>query len=270
MNSFLNFFAKGVGVAALCICFCVAWIGFLAVENSWRVFWTISRPHYKLSFKIQMPDGIHSAQTVVEITYFEMPGWETIPFVDFSPNFRSGTNFAGHAAAMRLPDGKAVILFARFGGGFDDAPHAAIETIADRLLTTDPEIPFARSDGVWPDNKIIDANTGDFVSGGADIPLDMMPPMIVLTDASNIHTAHVFDPRDPERFLGPGARFLGARIEVTKQTVGSDILSVLPWLDPPGLRTAHPFNLALDGPLTTRDDPFATETHGRNMSRADF
>jgi len=40
--------------------------------------------------------------------------------------------------------------------------------------------------------------------------------MIVLDDPANPFFAHLFDPEDPERSLGSGARFLGAQIAVTK------------------------------------------------------
>ena len=155
---------------------------------------------------------------------------------------------------------------------FDDLPHASISDLPNRLLTTDPNIPFAsRSAGSSPDDRVVDARTGGLISGGATIPLDLMPDMIVFTDASNPHSAHVFDPRNPERWLGPGVKFLGARIEVTKEPVGSDISSVLPWLDPPELDAPHPYIQALDGSVTTKDDPIATETHGHFLLyRGDF
>jgi hypothetical protein len=40
----------------------------------------------------------------------------------------------------------------------------------------------------------------------------------------------VFDPEDPERSLGSGARFLGAQIAVTNEPVSHDIEAILPWL----------------------------------------
>jgi hypothetical protein len=41
--------------------------------------------------------------------------------------------------------------------------------------------------------------------------------MIVLDDPANSFFAHLFDPEDPERSLGSGARFLGAQIAVTNE-----------------------------------------------------
>ena len=54
--------------------------------------------------------------------------------------------------------------------------------------------------------------------------------MIVLNDPANPSSAQLFDPEDPERTLGPGARFLGAQIAVTNEAVSRDIETVLPWL----------------------------------------
>jgi len=96
-----------------------------------------------------------------------------------------------------------------------------------------------------------------------------MPPMVVFTEQNNPHSAHVFDPRDPEHWLGPNVKFLGARIEVTRDAAGSDILSVLPWLRvPPELRDRH--GIDMSGPLTTRDDPFVSETRRGFLTRGDF
>jgi len=47
-------------VVVICIGLLVVWTLFLTAENSWRVFWTVSRPHYKISFAIQTPEGERS------------------------------------------------------------------------------------------------------------------------------------------------------------------------------------------------------------------
>jgi hypothetical protein len=41
--------------------------------------------------------------------------------------------------------------------------------------------------------------------------------MIVLDDPANPFFAYLFDPEDPERSLGSGARFLGAQFRMTSK-----------------------------------------------------
>jgi hypothetical protein len=53
--------------------------------------------------------------------------------------------------------------------------------------------------------------------------------MIVLDDPANPFFAHLFDPQDPERSLGSGARFLGAQIAVTNEPLSHEIKAILPW-----------------------------------------
>jgi hypothetical protein len=52
--------------------------------------------------------------------------------------------------------------------------------------------------------------------------------MIVLDDPANPFFAHLFDPQDPERSLGSGARFLGAQIAVTNEPLSHEIEAILP------------------------------------------
>jgi len=59
--------------------------------------------------------------------------------------------------------------------------------------------------------------------------------MIVLGDPANPFFAHLFDPQDPERSLGSGARFLGAQIAVTNEPLSDEIEAILPWLADPAI-----------------------------------
>jgi hypothetical protein len=72
-------------------------------------------------------------------------------------------------------------------------------------------------------------------AGDSGIPIDLVPAMIVLDDPANPFFAHLFDPEDPERPLGSGARFLGAQIAVTNEPVSHDIEAILPWLADPAI-----------------------------------
>ena len=59
--------------------------------------------------------------------------------------------------------------------------------------------------------------------------------MIVLDDPANPFFAHLFDPQDPERSLGSGARFLGAQIAVTNEPLSHEIEAILPWFADPAI-----------------------------------
>jgi hypothetical protein len=63
----------------------------------------------------------------------------------------------------------------------------------------------------------------------------LLPPMIVLDDPANPFFAHLFDPQDPERSLGSGARFLGAQITVTNEPLSHEIEAILPWFADPAI-----------------------------------
>jgi hypothetical protein len=79
--------------------------------------------------------------------------------------------------------------------------------------------------------------------------------MIVLDDPANPFFAHLFDPEDPERSLGSGARFLGAQIAVTNEPVSHDIEAILPWLADPAIPKC----------LIVRENPYLRENPGHPL-----
>jgi hypothetical protein len=270
----LEFIGSVLKWGALLLALMVGWTVFVIAEGEMKLFWTVSRPHYKLSFAIQTPDGVYSAQTVVEVEYTEIPPWEVIPILSMGEGFCCHAVLKGRGAALRLPDGKAVsMLITNSFGTFDDNRiRYDVRKIADELLTKDPKIPFAPPAGdPRPGQRVIDAHTGSLVHGGSDIPLDLMPPMIVFTDADNSHTAQLFDPANPERWLGPGVKFLGARIDVTQEPVGSDIKSVLPWLEVPQVGDSIAvFRYEMAHPVITKGDPFLLDCRACILDRNKF
>jgi hypothetical protein len=234
------------------------WDFLMILDDSHHWFWTISRPHYEISFSIETPDGaVHAGKGVVEPVYFAPPSWEHLlpPIPEFGgpglPVF--GRFLNGEAVTLGLPDGKVIcmLLNEQFDSIENPKRHYRIFEIADRLLTTDEKIPFLR----FGREPFIEAHTAALVSGSAEIPIDLLPSMVVFLDGANPHSAHVFDPANPEKWLGPGAKFLGATITVTKAPIQSDLQKFVPWLRDP--KPLGDMDFWLHG--TTPQDPFADE-----------
>jgi len=216
----------------------VAWFAIIAFAYDQQLGWTTSSVHYRLSFSIEKDGRVYSSDTVVQVKYWEIPLWQVhIPLYDIQWPAGGASSNGGPAASIELPDGKAVSLLPdgralylthldvrAFGG----QRRYTVFDIADRLLANDPKVKFATAADA--NFRVITAETAPLVSGRADIPLELMPPMAVLTDADDPQTVHVFDPKDPQQWLGAGAKFLGARIEVTQDPLSWNIEGVLPWL----------------------------------------
>ena len=138
---------------------------------------------------------------------------------------------------------------------FTENHHPGVAGTADRLLSVDgsPTGPKKKWDPIFASNAAS-------VTGSSEIPIELLPPMIVLNDPANPSSAHLFDAEDPERTLGPGARFLGAQIAVTREAPSRDIEMVLPWLADPTVPQV----------LSRPGDPFRQESHGNPLFKASF
>jgi len=233
----------------------IGWGVLTELGRDYHLFWIISRPHYEIAFTIQTPAGVQTATSVVEPVYFIDPGWDDVSIWSlvwtegFGPPF--GHNLNGGAVAMRLPDGKVVCMLRER----QLEKNHSIFDVADRLLTRDKRIRFWSWNGIDP---TIDANTAMQISGSAEIPPDLTPAMVVFLNGADMNSVHVFDPANPGQWLGPGARFLGARISVTKAPVSSDVHAFLPWL--------HDYPPKGPGPIT----PLRIRTHDSTLFGLDW
>lgn len=257
----------------------LAWDVFVIVAaNQPRPWlWIVRRPHYEVTFSVELPDGVHTARSVVEAVYFADPWWDqtipALPMLGAAPI--NGRHFNGEAVTMCLPDGKAITmaLDRQFEGIPRKGDYASTDSIennlifylADKLLTQRHPEAFAKVKYLaneWvPD---ISAFSADSISGSYRIPADLTPSMVIFENGADIHSAHLFEPENPERWLGSGAKFLGATLALTDASMQSDADKCLPWLkqykwwleDTP--HRPRP-------PSPTENDPIAHETNDRGI-----
>jgi hypothetical protein len=227
----------------------VAGFAIVMAGDAYHWGWTEIPVHYRLSFGVEVGGTAYSGATVVQVTYQQVPRWQAWAWIDAPPG---GSIYRGQAATLRLPDGKVLCLMTSGGTLVGRKTRYSIARIANRLLA-----PLLRSGGR---RDMIDTSNAADISGSADIPLDLLPTILLFEDPNNPSTAHVFDPEHPEQWLGPGARFLGARIAVTSEPLTTGIEAVLPWL----ADRAEPER------LTSRNDPFYNESAGHSLNKAYF
>ena len=182
----------------------------------------------------------------MQVTYQQVPRWQAWAWIDAPPG---GAIYRGQAATLRLPDGKVLCLMT---AGIVGRKLPSIVGIADRLLA-----PLQRSGGR---RDMIDTSNAPRISGSAEIPPNLLLPILLFENPDDPRSAHVFDPEQPEQWLGPDARFLGAQIAVTSEPRTTGIATVLPWLA----------DRAVPQQLTRRNDPFYAESHGNFLFKADF
>jgi hypothetical protein len=106
--------------------------------------------------------------------------------------------------------------------------------------------------------EIIQANNAERVTGSAKIRLGLLPPILIFNDPNNPKSVHIFDPEQPEQWLGSGAKFLGAQIAVVDEPLTIGIEKVLP-----SLRAER-------DPLTGREDPYYEKSGRHVLWKANF
>lgn len=230
-------------------------------DSNSHFLWSIIRPHYDVSFSIRTADGeVHTAHSVVEMVYLAEPQWEEllppVPRIGWGPP-AFGRMLNGEAGALAMPNGAVVCML--FFYQSDARKHSAVWDLADRLLDYDRE----RAPRMMG-QPFIDSRVAESVSGSAEIPLSMMPDMVVFLDAKNSHSAHVFDPEHADKWLGAGTTFLGARISVTKAPISFDAEARLPWLS---RWSGKKYSVNL---IAGKDDPFGRETGTPGLSEYDL
>lgn len=223
------------------------WLLGVAGEHKWG--WIEVLVHYRFSFEVEVAGVAYTGSTVVQVTYTRVPSWEAMTM----PSDRA--IYQGQAAVLKIEDGKMICLMPGARHLIYGKAFQSVSWIADRLLTAEG----AGTRG-WKERVRIGVDTAARASGSAEIPLELLPPMIVIGDPAEPRSAHIFDPEHPEHTLGPGARFLGAQIAVTNEPATIGIENDLTWLRGP--------SVAVD--LTQANDPFNQEDHGWSLLSSSF
>jgi hypothetical protein len=227
----------------------LVWYGTIVTAYNYKWGWVEIPVHYRVTFGVEVGAVVYSGSTVVEVNYQQIPHWQVL----FGPGIAS--LYKGQAGLLKLPDGKMVCLMPRGSFVVADRQNFSVTTIANRLLSVNGSAIGPKKE--WTP---IGAWNAETVAGTSEIPIDLLPPMIVLDDPANPSSAHLFDPEHPEPSLGSGARFLGAQIAVTDEPVSYGIETELPWLADP----------AIPQMLNGREDPFRQENHWHSLFKAYF
>jgi hypothetical protein len=228
-------------------------LALLMAGDKYHWGWTEIPVHYRLSFGVEVGGIRYSGASVVQVTYEQVPGWQAWAWIDRPPG---GSIYRGQADTLRLPDGKVLCLMTSgqtlVGRKTRNSYAGNVAGIANRLLA-----PLLHSGGR---RDMIDTSNAARISGSADIPLDLLPTILLIENPEDPRSTHVFDPERPEQWLGPGARFLGAQIAVTSEPRTTGIAAVLPWLA----------DRAVPQQLTGRNDPFYQESGGNVLFKTYF
>jgi len=238
-----------LAVVAVVLVAGLLWFGAIWVAYQTKLGWREVLVHYRLSFSVEVRGVSYEGSTVAQITYRQIPYWQTLT----EPGFAS--LYKGQAGCVKLPDQKMICLMPGGQNMIFGKPFYSVAVIADRLLSVEgsPTGPKVK----W---RLIGAPNAATVAGSSDIPIGLLPPMIVLDDPAHPSSAHIFDPERPEKTLGAGSRFVVAQIAVTNDPVSHDIETVLPWLADPEIPQM----------LSEPGDPFRQENRGYPLYKADF
>jgi len=236
-----------VGVPVAAIVAVLVWYGTIATAYHYKWGWVEVPVHYRLSFDVEVGGVSYAASTVIQFTYRQIPNWQMLTVPGFAALYK------GQAGCVKLADGKMVCLMPGAKTMVFGRPFYIVGLPNDLLsVNGSPTGPKKKSQPIGVSNAAT-------VSGSSDIPINLLPPMIVLDDPARPSSAHLFDPEHPEQTLGAQSRFLGAQIAVTNEPVSQGIEMILPWLDPGrSQRFSNP------------GDSFEQENHGNPLLTADF
>jgi hypothetical protein len=112
----------------------------------------------------------------------------------------------GNPGFLKLPDGKMVCLMPRGSYVVADKRNFSVQEIADRLLSVSGSPTGPKKE--WTPIGAWNAAT---VGGHSDIPIELLPPMIVLDDPAIPSSAHLSIRNIPNDRLGLERAFSAPR-----------------------------------------------------------
>jgi len=226
------------------------WYAAVAFSYEHKIGWLEVPVRYRIALEIAVDGSVHNVSTVAQVTYQQIPQWQSL----FGPGIAA--LYKGQAGCTTLPDEKTICILPGAGNlqVYSDSSRN-IPVLANRLLSVNGSATGPKSK--WTPTH---ASSAASVSGSAEIPLDLLPAIIVLDDRLNPASAHLFVPEHPEQSLGPRSRFLGAKISVTDDPVSDNIERTLPWLADQKIPTM----------LNRRGDAFMVETNGQPLYKGFF
>jgi hypothetical protein len=185
-------------------------VGAVAVLSlGYCVFLSNYSHRYRLTIEVQTPDGIKTASSVIQAS-----ATSTTPILGTGLS----TTFKGDATFLDLGRGKNVVAVLARGdeAGQMAAPVIlAMEAFGVRNCTT---------------YDMCDWQAMQSMTGTRNLPDNLLPTLVTFSDPNNPRTAEVIKPNEFETVFGPGYRFIGARIEMTRDPVTRNIEKILPWL----------------------------------------
>jgi hypothetical protein len=241
-----RFLLRGPVIAAMVV---MCGLALLIASDKYHWGWTEIPVHYRVSFSVEVGGIPYSGNSVVQVTYEQVPRWQFWASLR-TPSARS--IYQGEAATLRLPDGKVLCLMTNGELPIGRKARNSVVGIANRVF------PPLLAAGGRPD--MIDTFDAARISGSADIPLDLLPTILLFQSATDPKSVQVFDVQRPEQWLGIGASFLGARIAVTSEPLTTGITALFPWLA----------DAAVPQQLTGRDDLYFHESGSNFLLKGYF
>jgi hypothetical protein len=170
--------------------------------------WNTYTHRYRLSIEVETPGGIKIGSSIIQISVTGKADW-----ILQSPGAYTGAK--GEAVFIDLGNGRNVIATLGFG------PTGANTD----MLTDLAAEAFGRNQAFW-------YKQAPSWEGRAELHGDLIPTLVTFANPADPSTLRVVKPDEFEVVFGPGYRFKGAWIEMTKDSVTRvGIEEKLPWLN---------------------------------------
>lgn len=179
---------------------------------------------FRLIVEVETPNGSKSGSSVIETRAFESGSWGPIEARGVRHDFK------GRAVVIDLGSGKTLVGLLAFG------PNGTDQNKLFRVVSA------ALAPG-----RTVDWTEEYKLKGSGVLPADYTPTLIAFADPADPKSAALVNRLDLERTLGPGFRFVQARLETTNDPVSLGIEKLLPWWNRPNRPAAQAYHAWLEG-----------------------